>query len=108
MIVDLKLVPLTTEQNKDIDFCQKVLLGIVSKAVEDAEKVKSSLSAEGLVSMVYLKIFAACLKEQKFENLEEAWRYMNDIRGIIEKVWYVSSYIDNVNQSILENSQKVK
>lgn len=107
MTTDLTTTPITEEQTKDIDFCKKTIQGFISKMFEDANKVKVNLSAEVWVSVVYLKIFSAYLEKQNFQTLEEAWRFMNDIKGIIDKVWYVYSYIDNINISISENSNKV-
>ena len=106
MTPDLKLVPLTTEQTQEIDFCKKTLMGFISTILKDADSIKSELSAEVLITIVYLKIFSAYLEKQQFESLEEAWRFMNDIRGIIDKIWYVDGFISNVKQSLEENSKK--
>lgn len=84
---------MTEEQTKDIEYVKGSLILEIDNVVINSDKVKSELTREVLISIIYLKIFSAHLKEKRFDNLEEAWRFMNDIRGIIEKVFYVSNYL---------------
>lgn len=97
---------LTEEQSADIEFCKKLVLSQINKIKEDSEKVKDKLISEVLLSIIFLKIFAAYLEEKKFENLEKAWRFLNDdIKGIIEKCFYVTHYLERINESMKANAK---
>lgn len=93
---------LTLEEKNNIEYVKDILLNDIKKATLQAEKFRSKLPKEVLISVVYLQIFAAYLKQKKFKNLEQAWQYMNDIKGIIEKVFYVNNYITRVKESMQE------
>ena len=92
---------ITQEQTQDIEFCRKKISAEIKKIEINSDKFTGKLSQEVLVSIVYLKIFSAYLQEKKFENLEESWRFMNDIKGIIEKVFYVNQYLLRVEESLI-------
>ena len=93
---------ITEEQTKDIEFCKTMLTKEIEKIKINSDSIKEKLTQEVLVSIIYLKIFSDYLQEKKFENLEEAWRFMNDIKGIIEKTFYVNEYLKRISESLQE------
>lgn len=90
---------ITEEQKQDVDYCAKLLIEEVSKIVINSQAINKPLIPEVRMSIIYLKIFSAYLQEKKFESLEEAWRFMNDIKGIIEKIFYVNHYLTRIKES---------
>lgn len=97
---NIKLYMITEEQTQDIEYCKKTLINEVEKINIISDKLKEHLTHEILISIIYLKIFSAYLQEKKFENLEEAWRFMNDMKTIIEKIFYVNSYLLRKKESL--------
>lgn len=93
---------LSQEEKNNIEYVRGIILGDIKKVTILAEKYRVKLGKEILMSVVYLQIFAAYLKQKKFKNLEQAWQFMNDIKGIIEKVFYVSNYIERIKESMKE------
>lgn len=96
---------MTEEQTSDVEFVKQALIAKISDVVALSAKLKDKLITEVIISIVYLKIFSAYLQEKKFDNLEEAWRFMNDTKGIIDKVFYVDNYMLRVIES-MEKSKK--
>lgn len=90
---------LTQEEKNDIQYCKDVLITDIEKISEKASKLKK-LDQEIKISIIFLKIFSSYLKNKKFRNIESAWKFMNDIKGIIEKVLYVKHYLARVQESI--------
>lgn len=99
---------LTEQQTSDIAYVKKHLIEKISEVSVDYDILKEYLTHEVAISIVYLRIFSAYLEEQKFGTLEEAWRFMNDIKGIIEKLFYVSNYIIRVKEARAEEKNKDK
>lgn len=97
---------LSQEEFEDIEFCKKMILDEIQKVTVRSYKVKIRLSKEVLTSLIYLKIFASYLKTKKFRNVEEAWRFMNDLKGITEKVFYISNFVYRIEQSMQEEAKK--
>lgn len=91
---------LTEDQTRDIDFCKNFLIKEISHIEEDYEKLKDKLTGETMVSIIYLKIFSAYTKEQKITTLEESFKFMNDMKGIVEKISYVNSYFKRVKDHL--------
>lgn len=91
---------LTEEQKKDTAYCKAMIVEEIAQAVENSNKLRDHLIKEVIVSIVYLKIFSAYLQEKKFESLEEAWKFMCDLKGIWEKVSYVNNYLARKQESI--------
>lgn len=90
---------LNEEQIKDIEFCKKTFIQEINTIAIDSAKIKIKLEREYLISVIYLKTFSAYLQELKIENVEQAWKFMNDIKGITEKITYVQHYIYRLSQS---------
>lgn len=90
---------ITIEQNQDIEYVKASLISEIEKVTTNSIPLKEQLTHEVLISIVYLKIFSAYLQEKKFENLEEAWKFMNDIKGIIEKIFYVNHFLYRLKHS---------
>lgn len=90
---------LTEEQSQDIEFCRDNIISEISSVLVNSDKLKHLLTKEVMISVVYLRIFSAYLQEKKFDNLEEAWRFMNDLKGIIEKVFYIAHYFERLKES---------
>lgn len=88
---------MTEENTKDIEYIKNGLLDEISKMKGRAATLKG-LPREVMISVIYLKIFSAYLSEKKFESIEEAWKFMNDIKGIIDKIFYVNHYLDRVGE----------
>ena len=84
---------ITEEQSKNVAFCKNYLMEEIRKVVTNSNNFRDSLTGDIIVSIVYLDIFSSYLQDKKFDNLEEAWRFMQDIKGIIEKVSYVNNYL---------------
>lgn len=97
---------LTEEQKNEIEFAQTIYIQQVKECTDNADKIKHHLTNEVLLSVSYLKMFRWWLEAQKFDNLEHAWRFMNDIRGIIEKIFYVNQYIYRKSESLNEATAK--
>lgn len=93
---------ITEEQLRDIEFVKKAILEAAKKTQEKSEQLRQQLTSEVMISVVYIKFFSAYLQEKKFETLEDAWRFMNDVKGIIEKVFYVNHYLERVEESSLK------
>lgn len=85
---------LSQEEKNNIEYVRDFILQEIKQTTLMADKVRVKLPKEILVSVVYLQIFASYLKKKKFKNLEQSWKFMNDIKGIIEKSFYVTNYID--------------
>lgn len=81
---------LSEDQLKDIELYKKIILYEIQQVVTNSDKIKDRLLHENIMAIIYLKIFYAYLQERKFENIEEAWRFMNDARGVIDKILYVN------------------
>lgn len=84
---------LSQEQIEHIEYCRKNIISEIQKTVLNADKFQSILTLEGLIPIIYLKTCYSYLQEKKFENLEESWRFMNEIKGIFEKISFVNHYI---------------
>lgn len=91
---------LSKEEAEDIEFCRKMIMAEIKKVTARSYKVKDKLGPEIITSLIYLKIFASWLSVKTFRNIEEAWQYMNDIKGIIEKVFYISNYVYMIEESM--------
>lgn len=87
---------LTEEQLGELDYCKKMISIEVGKVVAAASKIKDKLEPEAIVSIIYLKTFSSYLQDKKIENIGEFWVLMNDTRGIVEKISYVSHYLDRL------------
>lgn len=97
---------LTEEQTKDLEFCRDLLLDDIKKTVAESEAIKAKLTSEVLISLVYLKIFSAFMQEKgEFTSIEESWKFMNDIKTVIEKVYYVQHYIVRFKESLEEQKK---
>lgn len=97
---------ITEEQNRDIEFCKKILIDEIVKIVSLSDKLKEKLTSEVLMSVVYLKIFSAYTQEKKIETLEESFNFMNSIKGVIEKIFYVNQYLQRLTESLKIASEK--
>lgn len=91
---------LTADQTRDIEYIKKTLIKKIDQMVVDSDKIMDKLTPEVYMSVIYLKIFSAYLQEQNFTSLEEAWKFMNDIKGIIDKTYYVNFYLERVNDHL--------
>lgn len=91
---------LTQEQNEDLDYCKKILTSEIDAVINNSEPFKARLSSEILISIIYLKTFSSYIQKQQFDNINEAWKFMNDIKGIIEKAFYVKHYILRLQDSL--------
>ena len=97
---------ITEKQLQRMEFCKKVLSGQIDTMIINSDKVKNKLTDEVLMSIAYLETFYDYLKEKNFENTADCWKFMNDIKGVIEKIFYVDNYLKRVEQSSIENSKK--
>lgn len=88
------------QQAKKVEFVRETLISKISEVVATSERLNGKLITEVLISITYLEIFSEYLKKQKFESIEDAWRFMGDIKGIIEKVFYVDNYMQRVIESM--------
>lgn len=91
---------LTQAQTEDLEYCKKILLLEIDKITQSAEPLKARLTSEVLISLIYLKTFSAYIQEKQFDNLEDSWKFMNDIKGIIEKTFYVKHYVMRLEESL--------
>lgn len=99
---------MTDEQKKDVNDVKEMLIKKISDIVEVSNKIPNGINQEAVISITYLKIFSAYLKEKKFESLEDAWKFMKDIKGIIEKCFYVNHYLIRLMESIEESKKTSK
>lgn len=83
---------MTPDQSKDIEFCKNLLIEEIEKIKSNSEKIKE-IRAEIRVSIIYLKYLSDCLKERKYNTLEEGWWFMNEIDGINERIFFVNNYL---------------
>ena len=90
---------ITEDLKKEIQLCKDLFISEIEKIKINSDKFKDRITPDVLIPVVYLKIFSAYLSEKNFENLEDAWRLMGDIKGIIEKISYVNSYFLRIEES---------
>lgn len=98
---------MTEEQSKDIEFVRGSLIKKIADLVASSTKLKE-LPEEVTITIIYLKIFASYLQEQKFNNLEEAWKLMTDTKGIIEKIFYADHYVFRAIESMEKSKVSAK
>lgn len=91
---------ITENQTKKLEYIKNILTSRIKRIILDADALKDKLAEEVNISLVYLEIFSDWLQEKKFETIEEAMRFMNDIKGIIEKIFYVDNYLNRVRESM--------
>ena len=96
---------LSVQGKNNIDYIRGILLDDIKKTTIQAEKFRVKLPKEVLMSVSYIQIFAEYLEAEKFKTVKQAWQFMNDIKGIIEKVFYVSNYIKRVKESMKESGE---
>lgn len=97
---------ITEEQRNDAEFCKNLLIAEIEKVRINAGLLKDHIEPDAMIPIIYLKMFSAYLSEKKFESLEDAWRFMVDIKGIIEKISYVNSNFGRISESIKAKSSK--
>lgn len=98
---------MTEEQIQDISFCKKTMITLIEEIIINADKVKSEITQEVWVSIIYLKFFSVWVPTQKIDTIDESWKFMNDIKGIVEKIFYVSNNLKRIKQSIEEKAKKL-
>lgn len=92
---------------KDIEYVKGILIPKIKSVTESTERLKQKLTAEVLMSAVHLRIFSAYLEQKEFVNVEDSWRFMNDdVKGVVEKIFYITHYLDRVKEAIEENEKK--
>lgn len=91
---------MTPEQSKDLEFYKNLLITEIKKIETNSDKFKGHLPQDVLMSIIYMKISSAYLQEKKFENIEQAWTFVNDMRGIIDKISYVSNYLNRIEDNL--------
>lgn len=104
-------VTLTKEQLQDIDYAKKTLLTELHKLVFIALKVRDKIhkdAPEIMIAVIHLKFFGDHLQKKKFRNIEEAWDFMNNLKGIVEKMSYVNNYLKRVTLPTAPSSGKEK
>lgn len=90
----------TEEHIRDIEFVKTTLINVIKRTQEKSEKLQEHITSEVMISIIYIKIFSSYLQTKKFGTLEEAWRFMNDVKGVIEKVFYIEHYLSRVEESL--------
>lgn len=92
---------LSDNQSKDIEYTKSTLISEIDNIVSASEKISNRLSAEVLISIIYLKAFYVYIQEyKKIEDTLEAWKFMNDIDKVVSKVFYVKSFMDHLSKPI--------
>lgn len=97
---------ITEDLKKEVELCKSLFISEIEKIKTNSDKLKDHIKPDVLIPIVYLKIFSAWLTEKNFENLEDAWRLMNDIKGIIEKISYVNSNFQRIEDFIKGQNTK--
>lgn len=98
---------ITEEKDNDIQYCRNMIIDEIKKMVVNTDAVKSQLSPEVLISIVYLKKFSSYLQDKKFETIDESWKFMQDLNGIVEKIFYVNNYLLLIKRSVEHKKQPV-
>lgn len=104
-------VTLTKEQLQDIEYVKKTLLTELHKLVFIALKVRDKIhkdAPEIMIAVIHLKFFGDHLQKRKFRNIEDAWDFMNNLKGIVDKMSYVNNYLKRVTLSSAPTSGKPK
>lgn len=100
---------ITKEENEKIEYCRKMIIDEIQKMVINTEFFKQHLTPEVKISVIHLEIFSSYLKPKKFDTIEESWRFMEDLNGIIEKVFYVNNFLLHIKKELekkeLENKK---
>lgn len=91
---------ITEEDEKEVELCKSILIVEIEKIKINSDKLKDYIKPDVMIPISYLKIFHSYLNEKRFENIEDAWRFMNDIRGIIEKISYVNSNFQRIEEHV--------
>lgn len=92
---------ITEARIKELEFVKNLLLKDIEKTVAAADTIKDKLTSEVLISLTYLNMFSDHIKERPtFSTVEDGWKFMNDIKTVIEKVYYVSHYIVRFKESL--------
>lgn len=95
-------VTLTKEQLQDLNYCKDTLLTELKKLVWLVTKLKDKIhkdAPEIMIAVIHLKMFADLLQKKKFKNVEQGWEFMNNLKGIVEKMSYVNNYLKRVAAS---------
>lgn len=90
---------LTQDLIQEIEYCKKTISADIEDILKASDIIKNQLTKEVLISLSYVRIFSAYMNNKKFENIDEAWIFMNDIKGITEKIFYINHYIKRVYDS---------
>lgn len=97
---------ITEELGKKLDACKSLIINEIAKTKATSDILKDHIKPDVMVPTLYLEVFALNLSEKKFENAEEALNFMNDIKGIIEKIAYVNVNLKRISEKVQSESLK--
>lgn len=91
---------MTDPQNKQVHICKTILTQEIDKIKIHADKLKDYIKPDASIPIAYLVIFSDYIKEKKIDDLEEAFKFMKEIGGIIEKINYVNENFNRIYQHL--------